>query len=488
MSISSAMNNAYSGLTAVSRSAEVVSNNVANALTEGYSRQYLDLSAIVLAGQGNGVSVDGVSRSEDVIATQARRRAAAEMENVSTKSKAMQRLANSLGEPGDPRALAVQYADFENAIATAISAPDSSALLHGILSAAKSLTATFNKISSEADRVRIEADAEIATNVESLNASLQQIEKLNNEIQKLSYSGRGVAALEDQRQGFIERVNSIIPVRQSKTGNGEVALYAQGGGVLLNGSARVFEFTNTPLIASSMTFSSGALSGLFVDGRPIAIGGSVGATMFEGGSLSANFQVRDVIGPEFQTKIDALAVDLIERFQNSGVDSTIVEGCAGLFTDGGSAINPADEIGVGSRIGVNPSVDPSAGGEIWRFRDGVGALTEGISGASDALVRMAGAMEEIRPSSVTIGLPLSLNGTGFAEEITSLWASTSARTEEEQVNIASFHSILRTEELNATGVDTDKEMQSLLLIEESYAANARVITVLDRLMKQLLEM
>ena len=487
MSISSAMNNAYSGLTAVSRSAEVVSNNVANALTEGYSRQQLDLSATVLAGQGSGVSVDGISRSEDVIATKARRRSAAEMADISTKSDAMQRLASSLGEPGDPRALAVQYADFESAITTAVNAPDSSALLQEILSTAKSLTATFNQISSGTDRVRVEADAAIAKDVDTLNVSLQQIEKLNNEIRKLSYSGRGVAALEDQRQGFIERINSIVPVRQSKTGNGEVALYAQGGGVLLNGSARTFEFTNTPLIVSSMTFSSGALSGLSIDGRPVAIGGGAGATMFEGGSLSANFQVRDVIAPEFQTQIDALAVDLIKRFQDSGVDPTIAVGGIGLFTDDGSTFNPLNELGISSRISISASVDPSTGGKIWRLRDGVGAPSEGISGVSDTLIRMADAMEEIRPSSATMDLPLSLDGTGFAQEITSLWASTSARSEEGKVNIVSFHSILKAEELNATGVDTDREMQFLLMIEESYAANARVITVLDRLMKQLLE-
>ena len=48
--------------------------------------------------------------------------------------------------------------------------------------------------------------------------------------------------------------------------------------------------------------------------------------------------------------------------------------------------------------------------------------------------------------------------------------------------------MLRIEELHATGVDTDKEMQTLLVVEQAYAANARVISVLDGLMKKLLEM
>ena len=38
----------------------------------------------------------------------------------------------------------------------------------------------------------------------------------------------------------------------------------------------------------------------------------------------------------------------------------------------------------------------------------------------------------------------------------------------------------------AGGVDTDQEMQKLLLIEQSYAANARVIQTIDELMQMLL--
>ncbi len=38
----------------------------------------------------------------------------------------------------------------------------------------------------------------------------------------------------------------------------------------------------------------------------------------------------------------------------------------------------------------------------------------------------------------------------------------------------------------AEGVDTDQEMQRLMLIEQAYAANARVVQVMDDLMKTLI--
>ncbi len=486
MSISNAMNNAYSGLSAMSRSAETVSNNVSNALTEGYSRQQIEYTATVLGNQGSGVRIEGITRSEDVLATRLRRNAATDLANTSTKSDALVRLTNAMGEPGEAGALAVQYAAFEDALSMAVSAPDSVALQQGILISAKSLAATFNQISTEVNRVRIDADASIAKDVETVNASLKKIEAINAEIRMLSMSGRNISPLEDQRQIAVDRVNAIIPIRQTKVGNGEIAVFSQGGEVLLNGSARTLEFTQTNLIAPSMSLGSGALSGLSINGKPIDVG-SAGRGI-AGGTLSANFLVRDSIAPEFQTRLDALSVDLIERLQSPSVDPTLLVGDAGLFTDAGATYSPINEIGISGRISVNAAVDPASGGEVWRLRDGIGALSQGVSGASDQLIRLVSVLGEVRPSSTNMGLAISMSGAGFAEEITSFWASESSRLNEDQAYKQSVHSLLRAEELHATGVDTDKEMQSLLVIEQAYAANARVISVLDGLMKKLLEM
>lgn len=59
MSISSSLNSALSGLNAASRAAGTVSANIANAMTEGYGRRELDLSARTLGGRGAGVAVTG---------------------------------------------------------------------------------------------------------------------------------------------------------------------------------------------------------------------------------------------------------------------------------------------------------------------------------------------------------------------------------------------------------------------------------------------
>ncbi|HOP20284.1 MAG TPA: flagellar basal body protein, partial [Amphiplicatus sp.] len=65
MSISSALNNATTGLSAASKRADIVSSNIANALTPGYSKRDLSVSERILGSEGAGVIVNGVVRASD---------------------------------------------------------------------------------------------------------------------------------------------------------------------------------------------------------------------------------------------------------------------------------------------------------------------------------------------------------------------------------------------------------------------------------------
>jgi flagellar hook-associated protein 1 len=65
----------------------------------------------------------------------------------------------------------------------------------------------------------------------------------------------------------------------------------------------------------------------------------------------------------------------------------------------------------------------------------------------------------------------------------------SARTgaEADQSFSAAKYDTLRNDELSQ-GVDSDQQTQQLLLIEQSYAANAKVISAVDEMLQLLLGM
>ncbi len=485
MSISNALSNAYSGLTAVSRAAEVVSNNVANANTEGYHRQQVNLSARVTGTQGTGVTTDGVSRAQDLVAMTARRAAEAGMEHNRVETSAIAKLSSALGLPGEAGALATQYSSLETSLRQLQSTPDSTGLQQNLLSTAKGLVQIFNRISAETTAIRVRADKNIASLVTTVNKSLEQIQGLNAEIRMLGMSGRDAAALMDKRQALIDKVNAIIPIRQSQSTTGEAVLFTQGGGILLNGTPAKLGFSNTALMTPDMTLASGALSGLTLNSQPVDIG--VASGPLEGGTLAANFRVRDTIAMDFQTQIDGLARDLLERFQDPSVDPTIPAGTPALFTDTGAFFLAANETGVAGRLAVNQAVDPENGGALWRLRDGLGAASPGLAGNTAIITKMLDTLVDTRPPVASTGIVNEMSAAGFAGEITAVWGLEADQRQEMLSFDTSHHLALRQQELESTGVDTDREMRDLMTVEQAYAANARVMSVIDGLMKTLME-
>jgi flagellar hook-associated protein 1 FlgK len=75
----------------------------------------------------------------------------------------------------------------------------------------------------------------------------------------------------------------------------------------------------------------------------------------------------------------------------------------------------------------------------------------------------------------------------MASEIASFFAGRAARSDDDRAYLAARQSMLAEQETHAIGVDTDSELQSLMVVEQAYAANARVLSVIDSLMRLLLE-
>ena len=113
MSLSNALSNAMSGIAAATRGTEVVSSNLANALTPGYARRELQLSARSQAVQGGGVHVDGVTRMVRTSVLAQGRLASAETARTQTLATFHKTMADSIGVPGEAGALTTLLADFD---------------------------------------------------------------------------------------------------------------------------------------------------------------------------------------------------------------------------------------------------------------------------------------------------------------------------------------------------------------------------------------
>lgn len=482
MSLSASLANALSGLTATSRRAEVVSSNVANAMTEGYARRELQVSAQSLGGAGAGVRVLGVSRQFDAVVLADRRLADADAGNTAARAAFLTRIETLVGAPGDGGSLSGRIATLESALLTAASRPDSQARLQAVLDAAGSVAGHLAALTDEVQSARMEADGAIALQVRTLNETLGQIGRLNADIAAERASGRDANALMDQRQSLVDRVAEIVPVREVAREHDRIALYTTGGAILLEGTPAEIGFTGTGVITADMTLASGALSGLTINGMAVDSGDE---GVLGGGTLGAMFAVRDDLAPETQAAFDAFARDLMERFSDPAVDPTLTAGQPGLFTDRGAAFDPLTEPGLAGRLALNAAADPKQGGELWRLRDGLGAAAPGATGDPGRLTALSGAIEAPRLPASSPLAGAARSAAGLAADVLSGIAGARQRADFRQ-SYAVARQEAMTELQLGDGVDTDAEMQNLLLIEQAYAANARVIQTIDDLIKTLI--
>lgn len=483
MSISTAFSNALSGLNANARAAQVVSNNVANALTEGYGKRDLVLSARSAGAAGAGVRVEGVARIVDQALIQDRRLADADAGDAAERAAFAAELERLIGLPDDPVSLMGRTAALEAALIEAASRPDLEGRLQTVLIATQDLAGTLKTASDGVQMLREEADAQIARQVADLNASLGRVAELNGAILRNGGAGRDAGALLDQRQRAIDEIAAIVPVRELPRQNGTVALYTATGGLLLDVRPAEIGFEPSPTITADMTQASGALSGLTLNGDPVST--SARLAPFAGGSLGGLFAVRDELAVTAQSRLDTVARDLVERFADPSADVTLAPGDAGLFTDLGAAFDPLNEIGLSGRIAVNPLADPAEGGALWRLRDGLGAAMPGEPGNGAGLTALADALRTSRlPASGDV-TSVARSANGLAGALTSLTGGDLRAAENDETFTAARAGGLRELEF-ATGVDTDQELQRLLVIEQNYAANAQVIRTADELIQLIL--
>lgn len=482
MTLNSAISSALSGLSMASRATMTIASNVANATTDGYGRRELDLVARDGARGSPGVKVVTENRIVDLGLITQRRQSDAGMGEAQARGDALSAIEKIIGVPGAPGALGTRVADFTAALTEAASRPDSMSRLDTVLREAGGLAADIAGLGRAIEAGRSAADADIGAAVDRLNTGLEEVHRLNRLIQRETAVGQVPNGLIDARQRVIDGLSELVPLREVPRPGGQVGLFTENGAILLDG--RVAKVGFTPLggpVAADQTLGAG-LSGLTLDGRelfPEPVG------LLGGGRIEGLFTVRDSLLTDAQDNLDTLAGALIKTFEDADADTPSPAGTGGLFTDAGASLSgPPFAVGLAQRLSLNPQVDPAAGGEVWRLRTGLGGVDPGEVGDGRGIDALSAALERLDTLPGTTGGP-ARDFAGHAADFGANLGRLRDTAEAQGAAVGARNTALREAEA-AGGVDTDAEMQRLLVIERLYAANARVLTAADEMMQRLL--
>lgn len=481
MSISAALNTARAGLNVVGARADLVATNVANASTPGYIRRALSVSETILGGQTSGVEITGIDRSVDARLTEERRRLSSDLAQADVLSETWGTLSQRIGDDLESSVLFRNITAFDAALKDAAQSPESTTHANQVVLSANNLVSEFTSLSALISQERQRADQDIAASVDALNASLRDIEDLNRSLASIDRGSAEAAALFDERGRVLDRIAEFLPIQTHPRESGAIDVLTSEGVFLVAGPAREVSFNAANAVGSAQSLANGTLSGLMVDDTDITPGvGTFGAA--SSGSLAALFTLRDTDLPELETQLDTMAQDLIERFSDPSIDATNPVGSPGLFLD----TDDTAGTGVAGRLQLNALVDPDRGGAVWRLRDGLGAAAPGSPGDNTILAGLSNAFETVRSVNVP-GLQGGFTATDLVSQLGSLAGQKRIQNESVMSSISLQFGAVQQAEADATSVDIEQEMQNLLIIEQAFAANARIIEAASQMVRELME-
>jgi flagellar hook-associated protein 1 len=499
MSLSSAFNIINSSFDANANQTAVISRNISNANTPGYTLKTANLATSAFGG----VDVSSITRAANealqdtmlsATSTSAQQAALANglTQLSATVSDSATTASSSSTTTASGQSPSAMLAGLETALQSYETSPNDPTVAQSVVSAASQLTSSLNSATATVQQVRSQADAGMANAVSTINSLLAQFQTANSTIVNGLQSGADVTDVEDTRDNILSQLSQQVGVSTVTAPNGSESIYTDSGVTLFQNTARTVTFTATPTLTAGAKGNS-----VMVDGVPIT--GPSSPMAIQSGALAGLATLRDTTAPQYQAQLDQIANGLVNAFaETNQTNPATPNPLPGLFTfssySGTMPTATAVPAGLAGQIKINASVDPSQGGNANLLRDGDisgggASYTYNTTGAASFTTRIQQMISQISASQSFD--PAA--GAGANDSIAD-YANASVSWVQGQyqqaTNQASYSSALATTASqalsSATGVNLDDETSQMLSLENSYQTTAKLLTTANNMFASLL--
>ena len=270
MALLSGLQTTLSGMKVAQNQLDIISRNIANVDTEGYTRKTAQQNNVVLAGYNAGVKLGDVKRTVNQGLLRSFLSSNSLTTNLSAQNDYLSKAETLLGTPQGDNSLAANVSDLQAYFDTFATDVTSASNRYSLLTSAQSLTSRLNSVSTEIQKLRGDADIEIRDTVDSINKTLDTLAELNDSIVKYTVLGyEGVADLEDQRDTALRELSSYIDITYYQRENGEMVIQTKSGATLLDRDPHKLSHTAIAQASASTSYAGGSISGIYVDGVDI---------------------------------------------------------------------------------------------------------------------------------------------------------------------------------------------------------------------------
>lgn len=306
MALIPGFNTTLSGMKAAQQQLNIISSNIANADTPGYTRKTAAQNNLVLAGVSSGVSLGNIKRDVDENLLKSYLSSNSTSGNYAMQNDYLSKTETLLGTPTGDNSIAANVGNLQAAFETFANEVTSASGKYNLLNNAQTITSRLNSISSEIQKLRGDADLNITDAVSEINAQLTTLHELNDKIVKYTVMGYdGVADLEDQRDEALRAISEKIDISYFKRDNGAMVIQTKSGETLLDDEPHYLSHTAISQAGPTTSYAGGEISGIFVNGKDIT-------NSIQDGEIKGLIEIRDVTLPSLQSQLDELAGGLKE--------------------------------------------------------------------------------------------------------------------------------------------------------------------------------
>ncbi len=329
MSLNLALTSAVSGLSTAQAGLDVISNNIANVNTEGYTRKQFVAESVVLAGKGAGVQIGDIINNVDQNLLRDLRKQHSAVGLLGTSNSYFKRIQDTFGTTASNSSISNRINRLQEEFTTLSTDPTSVSQQLSAVQAGRSAAENLAAMSETLQTLRLNADREIEGAVQQMGNLLANISALNDQISFNSASQRQTEDLEDKRDLALDKLSDLLDIRYFKNANGSVTVFTSDGTTLVDSSPVATSHVALSVVSPGATYAGGDFNGIFAGVRDIT-------TTIRSGKIKGLVDMRDRTLPDMQAQLDELARSMqteINKIHNRGTSyPTIVNNITGSRT------------------------------------------------------------------------------------------------------------------------------------------------------------
>jgi flagellar hook-associated protein 1 FlgK len=506
MSLDSALSIAGSGLANVSAQFALVSQNVANASTPGYSVESLSQQAMTDAQAGIGVRTGPATIQVNQALQASLQQQNATVTGLTTTQTALQAVDSVLGTVGDGNDVGSLLGALQDQFSTLLTDPGNQTQQSAVVTAASTLASGINALSQAYTEQGQAAQDDLVAAVGTLNSTLATIGQLNTRIVGAQAAGTSTADLQNQQNAAVQTLSNLVQIKTVQQPDGSLQVFTTGGIALpTTGSSNPFSIAGATYLPGAY-YPGGGLPGIMLGGTDVSAG-------LTGGRIGADLTLRDQTLPTDQAELDEFSENLSTRFAGQGL-TLFTDPTGSVPSNSGTPVQSgyvgyAATIQVNPQVTANPALVRDGNTTITASSTGGAAFTPNPSGGPSGFTTLisnilnntfgtdvqSGVAQPAFNStgigaSGTLSAPFSSASTlqDYATDMISAQSQQSATTTSTLTTEQAVQTTLNSQFTTQSGVNIDVEMSNMISLQNAYQANAHILGAVQSMFGDLLSM